>query len=188
MENIKTETFNNAIDSGVDLMGFLSDQISLVAKFYGTTQDQQLPTLCMAMLGNGDVKAAMVGWQDDDEKEEALNYLSHAMKNMGAIAYAILSESWIVETKDPSTIDCLPSEHPDRAEAVIITVATKTDTLTSAFKIIRDGSGKVETLHEAFPVARGIAGKTGNFGSLLVETPFSASNSTKEGTSGVTLH
>tara|TARA_R100000656_G_scaffold26733_2_gene23589 strand:+ start:2385 stop:3041 length:657 start_codon:yes stop_codon:yes gene_type:complete len=62
---------------------------------------------------------------DSKSKDMAGSTISRILTDVNARHYSFLSESWVVEQKKPydGDRDCMPSEHPDKKEILMITTS-----------------------------------------------------------------
>jgi|KBSMisStandDraft_5_1062788.scaffolds.fasta_scaffold122134_3 hypothetical protein len=105
--------------------------------------------------GDGDHLLIATPWNDEDEKEMALEAIRDMFQEMRVQSYVNILEAWAVMGGDLNAISSVrPSQHPDRREVVRVTAENREGkTLSGQFYILRPehGQATLSPFHEDPP-------------------------------------
>jgi hypothetical protein len=82
----------------------------------------ELQPMWVLYAENGEVIPVVTRWENDNDKVAAVEFIKKLIKERNVIRFGFMSEVWVAyEDKDePSGI--MPSERPDRKEAIMVIV------------------------------------------------------------------
>jgi hypothetical protein len=93
------------------------------------------------LLVRGDDKIEIIGtpWKDDRQKREQAARIKKRLQETRAKAYSLVCEAWVAEypTEALKTGYVRPADRPDRQEFVIVTAASRTQSMFGRWRIVR---------------------------------------------------
>jgi hypothetical protein len=105
------------------------------------------------VVTSGGLRFIFTPWRNEEDKSKMLTVLRLAFVLWRVKFYAMVSEVWIATYKnDPrkDPLKIMPSEHPDRVEAVHVICVGEEEVLNWTSKIIRDKDEKVVDLKNLY--------------------------------------
>ena len=93
------------------------------ARIFLESDDHEVHPMWHAVMGNGEHMLIATPWQDDTEKEIALEMLRSVFRQHHVKRFAFIVEAWlaVAATKEEVFEGPRPSEHPDRREVLMVT-------------------------------------------------------------------
>lgn len=96
----------------------------------------------------GDLILVPTAWENDRDKDFAVEAIKDLLKVCEAKRYAFVTEAWIVDVRNKHEIPKSHqlggslANHPDRREVVMVTVEDRHQSMTRMFYILRPEHGK----------------------------------------------
>lgn len=102
------------------------------------TKEQMSPSWLLVGL-DGQRHLFMTPWKSDFEKELTRSFMREKMKELDAVAYSVVTESWMVRLPNGARpIVDRPSQDPRRQECVMIMATDGVNYETKTLLIVRD--------------------------------------------------
>jgi hypothetical protein len=120
-------------------------------RLIGAPPAAMLERFCIVENAAGERAVLECGWNGEDDRQRTLRALKHTMRELGAVAYCIVSEAWTASYRAPAATawrrpEVMPEARPDRKEVVMAIAANRQTHEFKVWAIVRDKAGQVTGL------------------------------------------
>lgn len=92
---------------------------------------------------DGKIYVFATPWTDEDDKRRHVAHVRAMFAIYDIERYLFSAEAWVARQKGDKPLDCMPSEHPDRTEALIVVAVDRHAPMECSVPLTRDENGKV---------------------------------------------
>jgi hypothetical protein len=114
------------------------------ARIFNDSDDHEVLPMWHAVQGNGEHVLIATPWQDDTEKQIAVEMLRDLFREKQVKRFVFIVEAWIARVKSMREVEegPPPSKHPDRREVLMITAEDRSgETIFGQYYILRPEHG-----------------------------------------------